>query len=120
MSKKLQDWYSEASLTCGGGQRGFEQCQKKLQDWYSEASLTCGGKIFKGPDHEGSLPKEYNKMFFFCTFCTLIVKLLGPSCLCLSQHWTLLEHAWLAWLTLGSQRKKNCLRKKSLGLVDLG
>ena len=37
---------------------------KKLQDWHSEASFTCGGKIFKGPDHEGSLPKEYNKMFF--------------------------------------------------------
>ena len=102
-----------------GGQRGFEQCQKKLQDWYSEASLTCGGKIFKGPDHEGSLPKEYNKMFF-CTFCTLIVKLLGPSCLCLSQHWTLLEHARLAWLTFGSRRKKLPEEKNAWAWLTLG
>ena len=93
---------------------------KKLQDWYSEAFLTCGGEIFKGPDHEGSLPKEYNKMFFFCTFCTLIVKLLGPSCLCLSQHWTLLEHAWLAWLTLGSQRKKLPEEKNAWAWLTLG
>ena len=100
--------------------------------------LPVGVKYSRDPTTKGASPRSIIKCFF-CTFCTLIVKLLGPSCLCLSQHWTLLEHArlaWLtfgsrrkklpeeknawAWLTLGSQRKKNCLRKKSLGLVDLG
>ena len=74
--------------------------------------LPVGLKYSRDPTTKGASPRSIIKCFF-CTFCTLIVKLLGPSCLCLSQHWTLLEHAWLAWLTLGSQRKKKLPEEKN-------
>ena len=81
--------------------------------------LPVGLKYSRDPTTKGASPRSIIKCFF-CTFCTLIVKLLGPSCLCLSQHWTLLEHARLAWLTLGSQRKKLPEKKNAWAWLTLG
>ena len=81
--------------------------------------LPVGVKYSRDPTTKGASPRSIIKCFF-CTFCTLIVKLLGPSCLCLSQHWTLLEHARLAWLTFGSRRKKLPEEKNAWAWLTLG
>ena len=81
--------------------------------------LPVGLKYSRDPTTKGASPRSIIKSFLLHVLYFKSEIAWAFLTLPLSQHWTLLEHAWLAWLTSGFfSRAWLILRKQGQKLVS--